>query len=283
MKTMLLTTSAHIFDTLYNFWRRPSTGRRLAGVLVTIFLFTGLIVLLKRLELLPEAWAKALPGNPFFAIQVAFSFILLMEVVELIFSLPESVSLAVSKQMEIMALLLLRESFTDIGLLSAELDLETNGFMLAQIGLTAVAGLLLFIFRGIFLKLYRVQICDDMQSYVNAKKLICLFLFAAFLGAAAYDVHQVLFLGQDTSFFQIFYTFLIFTDILLILAGQYFHSDFQATFRNSGFAVSTLLMRLALGAPHWLAAALCIFSGLYLIALAWTDAKFVRQAKINRR
>lgn len=279
MKVMLLTTSARIFDTLQDFWKRPTTGRRLSIVLISVFLLTALVILVKRLNLLPDELANALPDNPFFAIHVAFSFILLMEVVELIFSLPESVSLAVSKQMEIMALLLLRESFIDIGLLGAKIELETNALMLCQIGLTAVAGLLLYIFRGIFLKLYQVQVCEDMKNYGNAKKLICLFLFAAFFGAAFYNIYHVLILGEEASFFQIFYSVLILTDILLILVGQYFHSGFQATFRNSGFAVSTLLMRLALGAPHYLAAALCIFSGLYLIALAWTDSKFFSRAK----
>lgn len=280
---MILQLAARGFDALQAFWNRPAVSRKLAVILVSVFLLTGLAILLKRLDCLPAAYAARLPQNPFFAIQLAFSLILITEVVELIFSLPESVSLAVSKQMEIMALLLLRESFIDIGLLNPNLNLETDGFILAQIGMTAVAGLLMFIFRGVFLNLYSVQTCADMSSYVNAKKLICLFLFVSFLGAAAHDLYQVILLGRSSTFFKTFYTFLIFTDILLILVGQYYHSGFQVTFRNSGFAVSTLLMRLALGAPHYLAAALCVCSGLYLIALAWTDARFSRREKTKRR
>lgn len=270
---MILNKAAHIFDCIHAWWERPQVAKRLSLLLIAVFVVCGLLILLGRLGLVPPELGLKPPQNPFFAIQVAFTFILLVEVVELVFSIPESVSLAVSKQMEIMALLLLRESFADIGLLSTEISIATDGFMLAQVGITAVAGLLLFICRGVFMRFYTVRLCEDMQSYINAKKFVCLFLFAAFVGAAAYDCYQVFFLGAHHAFFKIFYTFLIFTDILLILVGQYFHTSFHSTFRNSGFAVSTLLMRLALGSPHYIAAVLCIFSGLYLIALAWADAR----------
>lgn len=52
-------------------------------------------------------------------------------------------------------------------------------------------------------------------------------------------------------FFQNFYTVLIFSDILLVLIAQCFQPGFRAVFRNSGYALATLLIRLALTAPSF--------------------------------
>lgn len=76
-----------------------------------------------------------------------------------------------------------------------------------------------------------------------------------------------------------FYTALIFTDILLVLVSQYYMPCFHATFRNSGYAVGTLIMRIALASPHWLGALLCICAGLYLLALTYAAARFAPQSR----
>lgn len=68
-------------------------------------------------------------------------------------------------------------------------------------------------------------------------------------------------------FFPVFYTLLIFTDILVVLISQCFRPSFNAVFRNSGYALSTLFIRLALAAPPMYDVALGIVAAVFSIAL----------------
>jgi hypothetical protein len=265
------------YDTLRDYWECPATLRRIYAVLVVVFIGSCVAIVLNAWGLLPEPYSHVVPRNPFDAVRMAFSLILVVEVLELIFTVADSVSLAMGKQLEIMALLLLRESFTDISLLNGRPSFEQDWALLAQIGITAVSGLLLFAFRGIFRRLHTPYGHSNIKGYVCAKKYISLFLLLTFVIGGVYDIGRMAVTGEKTVFFHIFYTVLIFADILLVLTGQYFMPSFQSTFRNSGYAVSTLLMRMSMGAPHLTGALLCVFAGLYLIGLAWTISRFARQ------
>ena len=281
----MLSVSASVFDYFHKWWEQPQVSRRIALCLTLAFLGAVVAVILSHLSLLPPFLAGRIPPDPFFAIRFAFSLILAVEVVELIFALAESLSGAVAKQMEIMALILLRETFTDISLLKTDITLADDGPLMLQVAATAIAGLLLFVFRALFTKWYRtLNFNDSILTYVNAKKAVSLLLFLVFFSAGAYDVYRVALLEKETAFFQIFYTGLVFTDILLVLVSQYFMPCFQATFRNSGYAVGTLIMRVALASPHYLSALLCVFSGLYLLALTWATSNFIlpRRPRVQR-
>lgn len=276
---MLVHQGARLFDFLRSLWKNERISRIISLALVFSFLLAGCVIVLNLIGVMPDEVANIIPTNPFQAIQLAFSLVLGVEVIELIFAIADSVSLAVGKQLEIMALLLLRETFTDISLLDTQITLQDDCLLLLQIGATALGGLSLFILRGIFARWRFTQEHKDVKSYISVKKCVSLFLFIIFLGAGLYDLYCIVVLHHQAIFFQIFYTALIFTDILLVLAGQYFMPSFHATFRNSGYAVGTLLMRISLGAPHYLGAALCVFSGLYILALTWAASRYAPPEK----
>lgn len=274
-KSTALDRCAAVYDLLFEFWERPQVARRIALLLTLTFFAAVAAMALNLVGLLPPPLAARIPPDPFFPIRLAFSLILAVEVLELIFAIADSLSRAVGKQMEIMALIMLRECFTDISLLTARADIFSDWLLIAQVASTAVAGLLLFIFRGLFAGWYKgLSFNDNIFTYINAKKAVSLLLLVTFLAAGVYDLYGIFILGGETVFFQIFYTSLIFTDILLVLVSQYFMPCFQATFRNSGYAVGTLLMRIALGSPHHVGAGLCVFSGLYLLAMTWATSRF---------
>jgi hypothetical protein len=270
----MIAVSAGVYDRIRLFWDRRETSRRISLFLLAFFIITTGLILLNKAGCIPPAFSPLLPTDLFAAVRLAFSLVLAVEILELIFVLADSVSLAAGKQLEIMALLLLRETFADISLLNSDVALERDWFILIQISLTAVSGLMLFVIRILFARWHYIHSYREMQGYVNTKKSISLFLLFIFCGALCHDMYALILLDGKPVFFEIFYTALIFTDILLILVGQYFAPSFQATFRNSGFAVSALLMRIAIGAPHYMAALLCIFAGLYLLALSWALLRF---------
>jgi len=270
----MIEASAGVYDRIRLFWNRRETSRKTSLFLLAFFIITTSLIILNKTGCIPPPLSSLLPTDLFAAVRLAFSLVLAVEVLELIFVLSDSVSLAAGKQLEIMALLLLRETFTDISLLNSHIALEKDWFILIQIGLTALSGLVLFVIRILFDRWHYVHSYREMQGYVSTKKCISLFLLCIFCGALCLDIYSLIFADGKVVFFEVFYTALIFTDILLILVGQYFAPSFQATFRNSGFAVSALLMRIAIGAPHYMAALLCIFAGLYLLALSWALLRF---------
>jgi hypothetical protein len=50
--------------------------------------------------------------------------------------------------------------------------------------------------------------------------------------------------------------------------------SFHATFRNSGFVLATLLIRIALGAPPPWDALIGVCAALYALALTWAITRF---------
>lgn len=72
-------------------------------------------------------------------------------------------------------------------------------------------------------------------------------------------------IGYD--FFSIFYTVLIFGDILLVLVALRYSSNYYVVFRNSGFALTTVVIRLALTAPPYINVALGVGAALFAIGL----------------
>mgnify|MGYP006298265857 CR=1 FL=1 len=87
--------------------------------------------------------------------------------------------------------------------------------------------------------------------FVAAKKGIALILLGFFVVMGVNSAFLT-FSGQEhTDFLYDFYTVLILADILVVLISQCYHPSFFWIFRNSGYALSTLLIRLALAAPPY--------------------------------
>lgn len=202
---MLLEKIASLYDRMHELWEYPDVPRRIALALTLIFICSGLAIALNCLGLLPAPLNAMVPLTPFSAIRLAFAMILAVEAIELIAAIAESLSRAVGKQMEIMALILLRESFTEISLLGSQISLEHDGHMLLQIGATALGGLLLFVFRGVFAKWYKgLAFNDKILSYINAKKCVALVLVLVFFGTGVYDLYGILVLGKKSIFLNCF-------------------------------------------------------------------------------
>ena len=79
---------------------------------------------------------------------------------------------------------------------------------------------------------------------------------------------------KDLHFFETVYTALIFSDIAVVLLAQQFMPSFHAVFRNSGFVMGTLLMRLSFSAEHPLDIAVSLFATLYVLALTYAVNRF---------
>ncbi len=274
----IYTFATYLFDHLHQLWEGDRCKRNVAALLVAVFLLTLVTIELKRQAMLP-GWADFLPTTShFYAINVAFTLVLILEVVSLIFTVPCSISKSVGKQFEILALILLRNSFKKLIELPEPIDLSGHTDLLLAIGADGLGALTIFALLGI----YRLMIRQDnsvkngemLFQYVAAKKIVALALLVTFLTMGAIMTWGTITDRETHDFFSAFYTVLIFSDILLVLIAQRFQPRFRAVFRNSSFVLATLLIRLALTAPPYWDVALGVAAAGFAVLLTLTYNTF---------
>lgn len=267
----LFTIVTFIFDPLHYHWERESTQKTVAAILIAFFLLA-----LGAIELNRQGWAPSWMSwfsytSHFEAVNLAFGFVLILEVISLIFILPCSLSKAVGKQFEILALILMRGTFKQLSYFPEPIHVVGNEDFVMRIAADGMGALIIFALLGIYKILQRPD--DEFKKgeaifrYVAAKKLVALGLLVIFAGLSVQ--HTLLYFrgGETPEFFPAFYTVLIFSDILLVLIAQRFLPHFRAVFRNSGFALATLFIRLALTAPVYYNAVLGVGAAVYALLL----------------
>lgn len=240
-----------LYDSLFDRWEGNRSQRRQADLLVFVFLTALVVIELSRQSILPASWG--LPTNHFHAVKLVFELLLLLEVLGLVFNLAGSVANAMGKQFEIFSLILLRQSFKEFVNFAEPIAWSHVGDSVKFILSDAVGGLLVFGLVGVFYRLQRhrriTENAEELASFVDAKKLLALSLLLTFIIIGLSD-SWLWTSGQETfNFFEVFYTILVFSDILLVLISLRYNSTYSIVFRNSGFAVATVLLRLALTAP----------------------------------
>jgi hypothetical protein len=265
---------ARLFDLVEARWEAPATQRRVGGLLVATFLLALLVIEGNRHEVFPAGLARQLPTNHFFAVDIAFTLLLLFETVALVFSLAQSVSSSVGKQFEIFSLILLRQAFKGLTTVHEPVDWSQVGRAVPHMLADAAGALAIFVALAAFYRLQQhAPITLDSRertSFVAAKKTVAVLLLAGFVAVGTYDVSEMA-AGRDAvPFFEAVYTVLILADILLVLLSLRYSSTYHVVFRNSGFAAATVFMRLALTAPPYVNAGLGLAA--CLLALGVTAA-----------
>lgn len=144
-----------LFDAFEHLWEASLSQRRLAGIFFWVYLLALALIQARRAGLMPSALAAITPSSHFAAIQLAFTLILAVEVIELIMSIPSSFSRSVGKQFEILALILLRDAFKQLSHLPEPVDISTNLTPLFHIACSAAGALVVFIALGFYFKIVR--------------------------------------------------------------------------------------------------------------------------------
>ena len=207
------------------------------------------------------------------ALYTPFSIILAYEVYELIRAIPESFSVSIGKQFEVMSLLVVRDIFKNLA------DVETTQGTavdsdVALIGLEAIAFLVLFTtalyFRSMTLNPKQLNDGNEgVARFVAQKKALACALSVAYVLLALYSFTSWSLNTIDgegdlsrTVFFLDFFTFLILSDIVILLVSYKHITDFPPLARNTGFVLSTVTIRVGIGTPGYTGAALFILSAL---------------------
>lgn len=233
-------------------------------VAIASFILHLLIIGLVHMNIIEVENHSELLSNPIAAIYTPFSFILIYEVYLLLYYLPKSTSIYIGKQYEIISLIVIRRIFKDL----SNLEFSTNWFSIkSDILFTTdlLAILILFFLIFIFYRLIKNgnQIENEINKpeiikFIALKRTIATVLVPIFLGLSLYSLGHYIYESffsvtkivtdmKDINkvFFDDFFTILILIDVLLLLFS-FLHSDkFNRVIRNSGFIISTILIKLS--------------------------------------
>ena len=265
-----------VFDTLEARWESDWTRRRISTILAAGFFAALIVIELNRQGWMPAPLDAGLPTNHFYAIDVAFTLFLVVEVIGLVFGLASSVAEAAGKQLEIFSLIMLRQSFKELARFNEEpiswslsdpASIEPVQLILAD----ATSALLIFVGVGVFYSLQRHQRITateaELHRFIAAKKGLSLVLLGTFLSMGLYGLYTLVTLQAPFKFFNAFYTVLIFSDVLVVLIALRYSSTFHVVFRNSGFAAATVMIRIALAGPRYFDGLIGVGATLYAIGL----------------
>ncbi len=292
---------------IYNMLRERliSEKARQAGerVVVTIALVAFVVHLiligLRHLDFLPfhSQQLDELLINPIAAIYTPFTFILVYEVYLLVFYLPQSITQYIARQYEIITLIIVRRIFKDI----ANLKLTTDWFSQPEdIQLTCdiVATLILFLLIILFYRLARSlpvntkgkeSYSPDLLRFIYFKNIISLLLVPLLVGLAIYSfvtwTQETFFMANEATvtvidvnkvFFEDFFGILVMVDVFLLLLSLIHTDSFSKVVRNSGFVISTILIKISFGADGLVSIALILGAVSFGVAILWAHNLFER-------
>lgn len=266
------------FDRLQAFAESEVTRRRVGKTLIFYFLAALTLIELNSLGWLPEYLGRHISLNRFAAVTQTFTLVLVLEVVDLVFSLPKSTSRSVGKQFEILALILLRNAFKELTNLPFPIDITGHADIVIRLATNGGGALAVFVLLGAY---NHAQRCapkhwapEILEKFIAAKKLVALVVLGSFLSMWLYYGFIIVSGQPRFDVFHDFYTVLIFTDILIVLIAQRYMPEFHAIFRNSGFALSTLFIRMALTADATLSVIVGVGAMAFAVCLTYASNRF---------
>ena len=198
--------------------------------------------------------------NPISAIYTPFSFILIYEAFLLIYFLPRSFTTSVAKQFEIMSLILIRKIFKDIPNVNLDdnwIQNENNLQLIYDLSGVLIVFFLIYLFKKLKEDLPKLPVHQNLDKFIGYKKLISLFLVPTLTLLCIFsflDWYNYVFLGIGTSsnidylFFENFFTILILVDVFILLISFQYTERYSQLIRNTGFIISTILLRLSFSA-----------------------------------
>ena len=212
-------------------------------------------------------------SNPISALYTPFSFILIYEAFLLIYYIPRSFTTAVGKQYEIISLIVIRKIFGDIPLV----DLDANWFensnnlqLIYDLVGILVIFFLIYLFRRTKENLPVKSVSEKLDRFIASKKLVSIVLLPILLGICFFSffswyngVFVKELFDQDLNylFFNEFFSLLILVDVFILLLSFQYTERYSQLIRNTGFIISTILLRLSFSVSG-LTSILLIISGI---------------------
>lgn len=283
MNRKFLHYSERLYEKLKNVWENHNTNRIVNYLLVSIFILSVIISYLDRSNLLTLGKFDENFSNPFFAIDISFTILLILELLSLIFVLPKSVASSVSKQFELLSLIFIRSGFKEFSHIE---DFQWNSIMSTSIlnmFSYAFGALAIFIVLGFNNRLQRhaklTNTEDDQKEFIQTKKLLAILLLIAFIIVGLYDTLVLIETGNYLHSFHSFYTILIFSDIIIVLVALRYTMNYYKIFRYSAFVLATIFIRISLSLEVYYNVIIGVASALFVLMLTIAYNYFLKETK----
>lgn len=140
----------------------------------------------------------------------------------------------------------------------------------------------------------KVPIDRDLSGFIELKKAVAVLLLGVLVGLAILNVGSWLgvtpnWLNLPTSaggdfdifFFPAFFEFMIFTDVFLLIVSLSYYDRYEYVFRNAGFVISTVLLRVSLSTPKPYDIGLALFAMAYGVIVLTVFAGFRKIAPLS--
>lgn len=244
------------------------------------FLIHVLLVFLHWLHVLPKDLLEgSMLTDPIATLYTPFTFILVFEVYLLIYYLPSSFTTFVSKQYEIISLIVVRRIFKDISNATLSLDwfaYDYNVQLLADL----IGLLLLFLiiqqFNRQAILSPKIGLSERIAPFLKFKRRVSVVLFAAFVGLTVFSfakwvLETYWYLTEQISevtnvnwiFYHEFFILLILIDVLVLIVSFKHIKNYSQLIRNTGFILSTVLIRLSFSAEGLINIIIIVFGVLF--------------------
>ncbi len=287
-----------VFEKLLSEKTREKTEKIILKIAIFSFFIHLAIIYLIKFDFIEMPSNVELLNNPISAVYTPFSFILIYEVYLLIYYLPKSFTTYITKQYEIITLIIIRKLFKDL----SDLELTTNWFEIKgdlQFTYDLVASLLLFYLIFLFQKQGKRKIVQQenrnliIKKFVKRKKLIAIILVPLFFVIASYTLIDwsagtlvslstlPTFENINNLFFDQLFTVLILVDVVLLLISFFYTNKFHKIIRNSGFVISTILIRMSFGVSGLISTILIVVAVLFGLAIITIHNKYEENSLQN--
>ena len=195
-------------------------------------------------------------SNPISALYTPFSFILVYEAFLLIYYFPRSFTTSIGKEYEIISLVLIRNIFEDIPNLDIKLGILNPQSLLLLYDLIAILIIffLIYLFKKTIKSIPKREANKNLMRFISYKKILSIFLVPILLFLCCsnlFDWTYSVFINDEiikninAVFFIDFFTILILVDVFILLLSFKYTDRYHQIIRNTGFIISTILLRLS--------------------------------------
>ncbi|MFT6828136.1 MAG: NADH:ubiquinone oxidoreductase subunit 6 (subunit J) [Roseivirga sp.] len=293
----------NLLNKLYQIFLSEHTKNRIEKTILNVALFGFFIhlilIYLSKFGIINFHLESDLFKNPISAIYTPFSFILVYEVYLLIYYLPKSFTTYITKQYEIITLIIIRKLFKDL----SSIELTSDWFDIKgdlQFTYDILASIILFYLIFQFEKhgTRKLQPLKEnepiIEGFIRRKKIIAVVLVPIFFIMALSTLFNwssdISFTSNNLPsfetinnlFFDEFFTVLILVDVVLLLISFFYTDKFHKIIRNSGFVVSTILIRMSFGVSGLISTILVVLAVLFGLAIMIIHNKYEKNTPPNR-
>ncbi len=249
-----------IFNTIFSKKSQRIFEKNILFLATSGFIIHLILIYLNKYNYIEYDFNNTLLLDPISALYTPFSFILVYEAYLLIYYLPNSFTVTVVKEYEIISLILIRKIFKDFPQVNLDVPFFSNDqnvqLIYDLIGILVVF-FLIYLFKTTAGRPKTAKPDEKLNRFISQKKLISILLVPTLLFLAGWSFYNWINAsfftgGYDDNinflFFVDFFTILILVDVFILLISFRYTERYSQLIRNTGFIISTILLRLSFAA-----------------------------------